>query len=161
MSFEGPTDPPFRQVERFGLDARVPRGWECRIGKAFESRRGEKTYAVLHAATVPLLGTRADYGGGVVERLGPTDVFVSLVEFGPEEANSALFTEVDNLPVLEQSMFHRNQLQRRIRGQAGVQHFFTLNGRPFCLYVVLGSVVRSAWLVEKANELVQGLGVET
>jgi hypothetical protein len=161
MSLEGRSDPRLREVERFGLNARVPTGWECRIGKAFESKRGEKTYAVLHAATVPLIGARADYGGGVVERLGPTDVFISLIEFGPEEAGSALFKEVDRLPVLEQSMFHRNQLQRRIAGQAGVQHFFTLNGRPFCLYVVLGSIVRSVELVERANELVQGLGVET
>jgi hypothetical protein len=35
-----------------------------------------------------------------------------------------------------------------------------LNGRPFCLYVVLGSIVQSAELVEKANELVAGLAVE-
>jgi hypothetical protein len=41
-----------------------------------------------------------------------------------------------------------------------VQHFFTFNGRPFCLYVVLGSIVNSAQLVEKANELVRGLAVE-
>ncbi len=160
MSLEGRSDPPFRQLERHGLSARVPRGWECRIGKTFESGRGEKTYSILHAATVPLMGPRADYGGGVVENLGPDDVFISLIEFGPEEANSALFGEVDELPVLEQAMFHRNQLQRRIRGQAGVQRVFTINGRPFCLYVVLGSIVRSAELVERANELVQGLSVD-
>jgi hypothetical protein len=57
-------------------------------------------------------------------------------------------------------VFHRNQLQRRLRGQAGVQRFFTLNGRPFCLYVVLGSIARSHELVTKANQLLRGLSVE-
>jgi len=159
MSLEQRPEPGARRLERHGLQAILPAGWECRIGKTYESGDGEKTYSLLHAATVPLIGPRADYGGGVVETLGPDDVFVSLVEFGPEEAASALFGEVDEMPVLEPSMFHRNQLQRRLRGQAGVQRFFTLNGRPFCLYVVLGSIARSAELVEKANELVRGLAV--
>jgi hypothetical protein len=95
-----------------------------------------------------------------VERLGGGDVFVSLIEFGPAETSTALFGEVDDLPVLEPAMFHRNQLQRRIRGQAGVQRFFTLSDRPFCLYVVLGSIARSVELVAKANEILRGLSVE-
>lgn len=57
-------------------------------------------------------------------------------------------------------MFHRNQLQRRIRGQAGKQHFFTLKGRPFCLYVVLGSIGHAPKLVAKANEMLRGMSVE-
>lgn len=162
MSSEGhPTSEAPKRLSRHGLSAAVPGGWECRIGNLPESGDGERTFSYLHASTVPLTGSRADYGGGVVERLGPNDVFVALLEFGPGEAGSALFNQVDEMPVLERSMFHRNQLQRRIRGQAGVQHFFTLNGRPFCLYVVLGSIVNSAMLVEKANDLVQGLSVET
>ena len=87
-------------------------------------------------------------------------MFISLVEFGPAEAETALFKTVDRLPVLDVSMFHRNQLQRRIRGQAGVQHFFTYRGRPFCLYVVLGSIARAPELVVKANEMLAGIAVE-
>jgi hypothetical protein len=149
-----------RPLAREGVELRVPSGWEARIGQQLETGDGERTFQVLHASTVPLSGPRADYGGGVVERLGDRDVFVSLIEFGPSEAGSALFKEVAELPVLEVSRFHRNQLQRRLRGQAGVQHFFTLNGRPFCLYVVLGSIARAPELVSKANELLRGLTVE-
>ena len=149
-----------RPLERDGIRMRVPAGWEGRMGQQLETGEGERTYPVIHAATVPLSGPRADYGGGVVERLGDRDVFVSLIEFGPEEAGTALFKEVDELPVLEPSMFKRNQLQRRLRGQAGVQHFFTIKGRPFCLYVVLGSIGRVAELVERANDLVRGLAVD-
>ena len=149
-----------RPLEREGLTADVPEGWDCRIGKQFESGQGERTFLVLHAATRPLTGPRADYGGGAVEKLGANDVFVGLIEFGPDEAGSALFKEVTKLPTLEVSQFHRNQLQRRIRGQAGVQHFFTLSGRPFCLYVVLGSIANAAALVARAKEFLAGLGVE-
>lgn len=147
-------------LEMEGVRLDVPDGWEARIRRQFETGAGERTFPVLHASTVPLSGSRADYGGGVVERLGSSDVFVSLIEFGEEEAGSALFKEVDELPTLEPSMFQRNQLQRRLRGQAGVQHFFTLNGRPFCLYVVLGSIARTAELVDRANDLISALGVD-
>lgn len=162
MSFERwfPEEIERRPLERKGVRAEVPEGWECRIGQLAETGEGERTFQVLHASTVPLSGPRADYGGGVVERLGPEDVFISLIEFGPEEASTALFKDVDQLPTLELGMFHRNQLQRRIRGQAGKQHFFTLNGRPFCLYVVLGSVAHAPELVIKANEMLRGMSVE-
>ena len=145
-------------IEREGVRLEIPRGWEGRIARQEDGGDG-RAFNVLHASTVPLSGQRADYGGGVVETLGPDDVFVALIEFGPEEANTALFKEVDRIPTLKPPMFHRNQLQRRIRGQAGVQHFFTLAGRPFCLYVVLGSIARVGSLVAKANELIDGMAV--
>lgn len=162
MSLEGwfPEEIEPRPIERNGVRLKVPPGWEGRMAQQLETGKGERSTQVIHAATIPLTGQRADYGGGVVERLGAGDVFISLVEFGPAEANTALFKEVDELPVLETSMFHRNQLQRRIRGQAGVQHFFTLNGRPFCLYVVLGSIGNLRELVPKANELLDGLSID-
>lgn len=148
-----------REIEREGIRCEVPTGWDCRIGKHFEDDEGSRSFLFLHATTRPLTGLRADYGGGVVETLGTKDVFVALIEFGPGEAGSALFKVVDELPTLEVSQFHRNQLQRRIRGQAGVQHFFTLNGRPFCLYVVLGSIANAPALVDDANSFLTGLAV--
>lgn len=162
MSLEGwfPEEVEPRPIERNGVRVAVPPGWEGRIAQQLDSGEGELTTQVVHAATIPLTGQRADYGGGVVERLGGSDVFISLVEFGPDEANTALFKTVDRLPVLDVAMFHRNQLQRRIRGQAGVQHFFTYQGRPFCLYVVLGSIAKAPELVDKANELLAGIAVE-
>lgn len=162
MSLEGwfPEEIEPRPIERNGVRVAVPPGWEGRIAQQLDSGEGEVTTQVVHAATVPLTGQRADYGGGVVERLGGTDVFISLVEFGPNEANTALFKTVEQLPVLDVGMFHRNQLQRRIRGQAGVQHFFTYQGRPFCLYVVLGSIARAPELVAKANEMLAGIEVD-
>ncbi|HJQ77624.1 MAG TPA: hypothetical protein VJ948_10255, partial [Acidimicrobiia bacterium] len=81
MSFERwfPEEIERRPLERKGVRAEVPEGWECRIGQLAETGEGERTFQVLHASTVPLSGPRADYGGGVVERLGPEDVFISLI----------------------------------------------------------------------------------
>jgi hypothetical protein len=146
-------------IEREGVRCDVPAGWDCRIGKQWEKVEGERAFLFLHATTRPLTGFRADYGGGIVEKLSSRDVFIALIEFGPSEAGSALFKEVTELPALEVSSFHRNQLQRRIRGQAGKQHFFTINGRPFCLYVVLGSIANAVELVEEANGLLQGITI--
>ena len=38
--------------------------------------------------------------------------------------------------------FDRNSLQRAVPGQSGLQQFFTHRGRAFCLYVVLGSLLK-------------------
>lgn len=148
-------------VERAGIRCHVLAGWDCRIGLRWEDVEGELAFPFLHAATRPLSGQRADYGGGVVEHLSRDDVFIALIEFGPSEAGSALFRGTTQIPNLEVSSFHRNQLQRRIRGQAGLQHFITLNGRAFCLYVVLGSVANAVSLVGKANEILPGITIES
>lgn len=148
-------------LEHDGICLEVPPGWEGRIRRQTPDEPHGRTYNVLHAATLPLTSDRADYGGGVVERLGTNDIFVSLIEFGPEEAGSALYQETDQIPTLNLTEFHRNQLQRRLRGQAGLQKFFTISGRAFCLYVVLGSIVNSPALVDRVNALLEGLSVET
>ena len=85
---------------------------------------------------------------------------MSLFEYDGAEAGTALFPLTSTLPVLEASQFHPNQLQRGIPGQAGVQHFFTFLGRPFCLYVVLGSYANAAELVDKANMMLRGITVQ-
>jgi hypothetical protein len=146
-------------VERDGVRLRAPKGWDARIRREV-AKGGDNSFTVLHAATVPLPADRADYGGGVVETLLSSDVFLALIEFGPDEAGSALFPDVEALPTLEVGMFHRHQLQRRLRGQAGVQHFFTLGGRAFCLYVVLGSMANAGALVAMANETLEGLSIQ-
>ena len=153
-----PEDVPRPVLEWEGVRVEVPQRWEARIGR-LQPKPDEVAPSVLHASTVSLSGPRADFGGGVVERLGQDDVFVALIEFGPAEVGTALFKEVERLPTLLVSDFHRNQLQRRIRGQAGKQHFFTLNRRAFCLYVVLGSIARAPQLVKEANTLLQSLEV--
>jgi hypothetical protein len=143
-----------------GIGVEVPSGFECRIRQGRPSQGVGDSFPVLHAATVPLPADRADYGGGVVEKLTDSDVFISLVEFGPEAVGSNLYPVVDEIPSVSQEMFHPFQLQRRIRGQAGTQVFFTYQGRAFCLYVVLGSFGRRVALTGRATEIIRRLSIE-
>jgi hypothetical protein len=141
-----------------GLTVEPPAGWEATIYRR-PPRPGEHTYPVVHAATVPIPQQRGDYGSGVVERLGPDDVFVAVLEFGPEAAGSALFSGLRAVPGLTADSFRPRQLQRTIRGQAGVQRFFTVAERAFCLYAVVGSVANRVPLAARANQLIGSLGV--
>jgi hypothetical protein len=143
-----------------GIEVDVPGGWECRIRQAGHTEDTATVLPVLHAATVPLPSDRADYGGGVVERLREGDVFVSLVEFGKEAVDSKLYPPVDAIPHVNHSMFNPFQLQRSIPGQAGTQIFFTYAGRAFCMYVVLGSFGRRVSLAARANEVIRSLSIE-
>ncbi|MGH9075976.1 MAG: hypothetical protein ACRDY0_00720 [Acidimicrobiales bacterium] len=144
-------------VAAHGLSVSPPAGWEATIYRR-AAAPGEQTAAVMHAATVALPPERGDYGAGVVEALGPADVFVGLLDFGPAAAGSPLFAST-GVPGLTPDMFRPRQLQRLLRGQAGVQRFFTEAGRAFCLYAVVGSWADRGPLCARANQLVGTLRV--
>jgi hypothetical protein len=147
-----------RQLEAMGLTVTAPSGWEASIYRR-PPATGERTYPIVHAATVPLPTARGDYGSGVVELLGPNDVFVSVLEFGPEAATSALFRTLDAVPGLTPDVYQPMQLQRAIRGQGGVQRFFTVGGRAFCLYSVIGALANRVPLTARANQLIGSLRI--
>lgn len=149
-----------RRLHAAGLTLAPPPGWEAAIYQRPASP-GETTYPVVHAATVPLPPGRGDYGGGLVELLGPQDVFVSFLEFGPEAAGSRLFATLTALPGLTPDAYRPRQLQRTILGQAGVQRFFTVAGRAFCLYSVIGSMANRIPLTARANQVIGGFHVTT
>jgi hypothetical protein len=52
-------------------------------------------------------------------------------------------------------------LRRGLSGQSGTQWFFTESGRPFTLYVVLGSHALRSQLIPRVNELIGGLSVSS
>lgn len=142
-----------RRISSAGLSVAPPTGWEVSIYRR-PSAEGEVTYPVVHAATVPLVAGRGDYGGGLVETLGSEDVFVGFLEFGPDAAKAALFNQIQGVPGLTPDVYRPRQLQRTILGQAGVQRFFTAGGRAFCLYSVIGSMANRVALTDRANQLI-------
>ena len=121
-----------------GIAVDLPAGWEARARTQPPSEPGATGNVLLHAATVPLPAARGDFGSGVVETLGPDDVFVSLFEYDQGDATRVLFAE-KGLPVPRPSDFSRAVLQRTQLDHSGAQFFFATAGRPFCLHVVLGS----------------------
>jgi hypothetical protein len=113
---------------------------------------------VLHAASFSLPAERGDYGSGAVELMGGSDVLVCLLEHERAEAGSALFAR-EGIPRLDPSMFSPQSMQRAIAGMAGMQQFFQVAGRPFCLYVVVGAWRTRGPLVRTADEVVASISV--
>lgn len=146
-----------------GITVDLPDRWEGRLylrdtaSRAFAHAAAyghpdENASPVLHMANFALPGGRGDYGTGAVETMGQQHVFVALVEFDPEEAGRPLFS-ARGFPRLTVADFAPNQLQRRIAGQLGCQKFFTLRGRAFCQYTVLGSQRHAVSLVRDVHEV--------
>ena len=51
----------------------------------------ERTLPVVHVSTRALPATVGDFGGGLVEVMAPDDVFVALLEYGSDLADTGLF----------------------------------------------------------------------
>ncbi len=141
-----------------GMSVATLPGWEVTIYRR-PPLGVEQTFGVLHAATVPLPPVRGDYGGGVVENLGPEDIFLALLDFGPQAATQGLFA-ASGLPGLTPDMFGPKQLQRVLKGQAGVQRFFHAGGRGFCLYCVIGAYTNRMALTARVNQLIGTIHIE-
>jgi len=149
------------EVAGHGLRVAVPHPWEARLYRrdaAEVNERGELAHPVLHLANFALPPGRGDYGTGAVELMGSQHVFVALLEFERSEAFRPLFAS-RGLPRPAAGEFGPNALQRRLPGQGGVQRFFTERGRPFCLYVVLGSMRNARRLVPGLHRVLDGLQV--
>jgi hypothetical protein len=141
-----------------GVRLAMEPGWEARVRSQAPSQAGRSGNTLLHASTVPMPAERGDFGSGVVDKLGPDDVFVSLFEYDRSEASSALFA-AQGLPVVRPSDLSPAAMQRTLPGQTGGQWFFTVAGRPFCLFVVVGSAARRIAGVKRVNALLAGLTV--
>lgn len=135
------------------LDARIYR-------RAVEDD-GAATHPIVHLCTTAMPEDRGDYGSGAVDELTGQDVFISLVEFDAADAGKGLFSTQGRPPTIDPSAFSSQALQRVQNNQSGAQFWFTEEGRPFCLYVVLGSHANRVALARKATELVQSLQIAT
>ena len=147
------------KAEANGIAVPVPPGWDVRIGQSSGTRSGLGSHPIVHAGTFGLPAKRAEFGGGAVEVMGLSDVFVVLFEFGQESLGQPLFAPAGLPRQLDPASFQPYQLQRIIPGQLGLQRFFTEQGRPFCLYAVLGGPANRAALVGALNVLLEGITV--
>lgn len=157
-------------AEAYGLDADAPRGWHVAVTRrpgATDVAAGpgartlepqDVTRPVLHACTRAMPTARGDFGTGVVDLLGPDDIFVALVDYGTEVADQGLF-EKQGMPRLAPSQFAPNRLQRPLPGLSASQHFFSSGGRAFCLFTVIGSHARRMASVPRAVALVDSVNI--
>jgi hypothetical protein len=155
-------------LQAFGLSVETPAGWDGEIyrrddgGLDLQAAGAEHVVEhrpVVHLSTVPLPAVRGDFGGGVVSQLGSQDIFVTLFEYEPEAASTELFATQGVPWPLALEDFDANTLRMPLPGQVGCQRFFTVNGRPFMLYVVLGSNAMRRLLVPTLNRALAGVAL--
>jgi hypothetical protein len=152
-----------------GISVDVPAGWEGRI---YERQRGggdqmpqgmsgstNPDNAVLHLASFAIPVGSGDYGGGAVEVMTSKDLFMVVMEHGNESATTPLFAP-EGIPRLGVDDVSPTTLQRLLEGQGGVQKFFHVGGRAFCLYVVFGSHARRVRTVPVVNEVLRSLSID-
>jgi hypothetical protein len=161
-----------------GLTVTLPSGWDGQIRpagrsgpvptgaagaatafSAADAAEDDAVGVVLHAASFALPAERGDYGSGAVEVMSGSDVLVCLLEHPPEDLDAPLFRRRGR-PRLGNDSFSPQTMQRAMPGMAGAQHFFQEAGRPFCLYVVVGSFRTRGPLVRVAAAVVGSLRVD-
>ena len=164
------------RFDRSGIALTLPPGWEAALHVREEAPArvaasalsdvtlastapDATTHPVLHAGSFPLPADRGDYGSGAVDVMTATDVLITLIEFHPDAASTALFATPGPPRALTSDAFGAQSLQRVLPGQSGCQRFFSAQGRAFCLYVVLGSHARRHLLVPVVNQLLESLEI--
>ena len=80
-----------------------------------------------------------EVGNGAVQLMGTRDLFAVLLEYGPESVGKKLFADTGMPRMFEPHEFSRSMARDGSGLQSAVQRFFVESGRPFTLYVVLGS----------------------
>jgi hypothetical protein len=148
-----------RAIAAHGLRALLPPGFEGRI-RRHRPEGGEDSYAVAQFGTFALPPATADFGNGAVQRMSTGDIFVGLLEYGPESVGSALFAETGLPRRVDPGEFARYASRDGTGVQSAMQRFFVEAGRPFTLYVVLGNHLRRRLLLEPLAQLLAGIHVE-
>ena len=147
-----------RTLHAHGIELGVPTGFDGRIFRR-EASGPERPFPVAHLASFPLPRQAADFGGGIVEQMGPRDVFFVLFEYGPESVGTPLFSGTGLPRQLRPEHFHPHVLRRGRGGQSGTQWFFVEAGRPFTFYAVLGSHTMRHWHVPRLNSLLAAVAI--
>lgn len=159
---------PARTMTAHGLSVRVPAGWDGSITRGVgdpsdldvtDVGRLGTSNPVLHVASFRLPSVRGDYGGGAVERMRATDVFIALVEFDPQAGATPLFSSTHLKRPLRVAMFDRWTMHRPLPGTSGHQQFFHTDGRAFALYIALGAHRMRGVLVPRADRVLATLRI--
>lgn len=149
-----------------GVRIDLPRGWDGVIrSRPIPARdlsvtgdgEAEDSHLVVHLANFSLPPNRGDFGSGAVEIMRSRDLLIVVFDYGPEAADTVLFRH-RGVPVpLDPEEFDPNMMQRPLPQQSGLQRFFTVGGRGYCVYVALGSHRNRHALVAQANEVLASL----
>lgn len=131
-----PPEPVVTALSAHGISIELPPRWTGRIF------RREGGGATLHAGDFQLVLGDGEFGDACTAAMPAGAAFIALTEYrtgGGLHAGHGLFASRRIPRRLDPSAFSASRLAHPRPGQAGMQHFFTASGRPFCLYVVLSA----------------------
>jgi hypothetical protein len=141
------------KIAGHGIEIDLPDRWEGRVYRRPEGR------PVLHAATFALPADDGDFGALAVSAMPPGGVFIALAEYDPDVLGHPLFARQGVPLPLRAADANPRALQRLVPNRAGLQRFFTSEGRPFCLYVVIGSDPARESEMIRANAILGSLAI--
>lgn len=121
-------------LEAHGIRVELPGGWS---GRVFRRHAGGAT---LHAGNFQLPLEDGEFGDRSTAHMPGAGCFLALAEYrvgAGLQPGKGLFASRRIPHTLDPTAFSSTRLAHPRPGQAGMQHFFTASGRPFCLYVVL------------------------
>lgn len=142
-----------KPLSAHGVTVAVPRGWDARASK----RDGTLT---LHLANYAIPQRDGEFGPRATRTMPSGGVFLALTEYRPALAGKGLYRRRGVPRRLAPGDFSPNAVLNARRGQSGLQRFFSVGGRPFCLYAVVRAPGNSSKLVARANAVLRTLRVE-
>ncbi len=150
-------------VSSQGISLAIPAGWDSIIFQRPappEAPPGSATHPAVHASTIALpLNPQSDFGTDIYPLLGQSDIFLALLEY-EYSPDAALFTQHTGIPwLLTASDISPAKLPRLVPGMAGAQGFFSVAGRAFCLFVVLGSFQNAGPLLAEVNAILPSISI--
>jgi hypothetical protein len=141
------------ELSAYGITVDLPPGWEGRIYKRPE---GDPT---LHAANFPLPVEDGDFGSRALAAMGSGGAFLVVTEYERTLGGRGLFSPKAPALLPATSELNTWALLRVRRGQYGIQRFMTIGGRPFCVYVVVGTVPSPSGLLAEVNAVLRTLSI--
>lgn len=141
------------ELSGYGIAVDLPPGWEGRIYKRPE---GDPT---LHAGNFALPVEDGDFGSRSLTGMGSGGAFVVVTEYERSLAGRGLFDPEAPAPLPATSELNAWALLRVRQGQFGIQRFMTIGGRPFCVYLVVGTVPSPSALLAEANIVLRTLAI--
>lgn len=150
------------EVRASGFVVDVPPAWEVNIrpesAMLLAADPDVVEPAVMHIANFQLPDRLADYGNEIFTALGPADLFVSVIDFGPLDPDQQLFDH-QGMPIpLTPDSFSEDAAVRGLQGGTASQQFFQASGRGYCLYVVIGSHKERSDVLFELNGILSSVG---
>jgi hypothetical protein len=128
------------RISNLGITIEAPVGFDVEIFSRPDDtgRYSADAPAIVHAANFWLPRERSDFGHEVVQNMRLMDVFLAVIEYGPDAAGKRLFS-ASGVPKLDSESLSRDAVMGSASGQTGAQHFFHVGDRAFSLYAVVGA----------------------